>query len=125
MVAEEHHNVPKDCLIIANIAPFGKPPAQHGWLAISPCEDANSYLAGMLVVRTIERNGPQRIAAKAGLGLLLQPFACLPSDLHACPFHYGSTRTRCCDLPITSTCKIFIRFRLALWRPTKSARKAS
>jgi hypothetical protein len=59
---------------MADVGSIGEPESQLGLFAFCP-ENADRDLARRLVVRAIERNGRERLAAHPAFGLLAQPLA--------------------------------------------------
>ena len=71
VVPKKHGNFLEDCRVVADVAALGKPPTQRDRFGVRRNDDGNSYLAGTLVVRSIEGDGADGIAAKAQFSLFV------------------------------------------------------
>jgi hypothetical protein len=59
-----------------------RPPTQRDRFGVRRNDDGDSHLAGMPIVRSIEGDGADRIAAKTQFALFVQPLPWLPAELH-------------------------------------------
>jgi len=82
MSTQERGYLGRDRRVAADVVAVGEPSAHFDRLSIRRCDNADGGLAGTPVVRAIERDGSDRIAAESGFGFLFQPFTWLPSELH-------------------------------------------
>src|SRR5258706_15756333 len=74
-----------ECCIVPDIAALSEPPTQRDRFGIRREDDGDSHLADMSIVRSIEGDGTDRIAAKAQFAPLVQPLPWLPAQLHRDP----------------------------------------
>src|SRR5204862_5223290 len=82
MAAQEVDNLLADVRILAHIAPVAEPLAQIEGFCLLCSNDPDGYLAGSLVVRTVECDGTDGIAAEP-LRLLFQPFHRIAAQRHS------------------------------------------
>ncbi len=68
--------------IAAHVAALGEPSVQIDRIGIRCRDNADRHLAGTPVIRAIERDGRDRIAAKSSFCFLFQPLIWLPLALH-------------------------------------------
>jgi len=62
--------------IVADIGPFGEPASKVCDVDILSRDDPDGELGGTGIVRAIERDGGDRVAAKSSFGSFAQPLAC-------------------------------------------------
>lgn len=73
MVLKKQGNFLKYCRIVPDVAAPGEPPPQRDRFGAQRNDDGDGHLAGTLIVRSIEGDGADRIAAKAQFALFAQP----------------------------------------------------
>jgi hypothetical protein len=73
---DEREHFFRNAGIVADVGPFGEPASKVCDVDILSRDDPDGELGGTGIVRAIERDGGDRVAAKSSFGSFAQPLAC-------------------------------------------------